>query len=115
MNRHIVVCGGRDFDDYQRMSKILTGLIIPSDIILCGMAKGADLLAYRWAVDNDAKVEDYPADWNKNGKSAGYIRNALMVDNATHVLAFWNGVSKGTKHTIDYARKKKLAIKIVSY
>ena len=32
-------------------------------------------------------------------------RNDKMVDICDKVIAFWDGKSKGTKHTIDYARK----------
>lgn len=39
-------------------------------------------------------------------KSAFHIRNRYMVDNASFVLAFWNGINKGgTYYTINYAKR----------
>jgi len=46
-------------------------------------------------------------DWDKYRKSAGFIRNQQIIDACTFVLAFWDGKSKGTKDTIDKARKAK--------
>ena len=34
-----------------------------------------------------------------HGKSAGYIRNEQMAQNADALVAFWDGKSKGTKNT----------------
>jgi len=45
-------------------------------------------------------------EWNKYGKSAGYKRNSLIINEADKVVAFWKGESKGTKHSIDLAIKK---------
>lgn len=46
-----------------------------------------------------------PADWIKHGRAAGAIRNQQIVDMADHIVAFWDGESKGTKITIDMAIK----------
>ena len=83
-------------------------------VVLSGHAKGADQLGEQWCFENRVKYERYLADWSK-GKSAGMIRNALMVDNATHVLALWDGVSKGTLSTIELARNKKLKVKVIKF
>ena len=37
-------------------------------------------------------------------------RNQYMVDNATHLIAVYDGQPGGTKHTIDYAQMKGLDI-----
>ena len=42
-------------------------------------------------------------DWDKYGKSAGFIRNKLIINEADMVVAFWDGKSKGTKNSIDLA------------
>lgn len=41
-------------------------------------------------------------------------RNDQMVNICDCILAFWDGTSKGTKHTIDYAKKMNKPIKIVT-
>jgi len=82
-------------------------------IILSGQAQGVDLLGEKWATEHGIPLEYYPADWNKYGKQAGYIRNKEMVEHAEALIAVWDGESKGTKMTIDLARKKNLETFIV--
>jgi hypothetical protein len=52
-------------------------------------------------------------DWDKHGKAAGFIRNQEIVDNCDFVVAFWDGASRGTKDTIDRARKAKISTLII--
>jgi hypothetical protein len=52
----------------------------------------------------------FPADWDRYGKAAGYIRNETMAANAEALIALWDGRSPGTKHMIDIARKKGLKV-----
>lgn len=40
----------------------------------------------------------------KYGKRAGFIRNYAMVGAADAVVAVWDGISLGTKHSIGFAR-----------
>lgn len=37
--------------------------------------------------------------------SAAYARNGYIVDASDRIMAFWDGVSNGTRSTIDYARE----------
>ena len=52
------------------------------------------------------------ADWERYGRGAGMIRNKQIIADADVVIAFWDGASKGTKNSVELARKakKKLAI-----
>lgn len=78
--------------------------------IVCGEAKGVDLLGKVLAAKANIPVKSFPADWNKYGKQAGYIRNNDMVNYADALIAVWDGKSPGTKMTIDLAKKKKLKV-----
>lgn len=119
MRDKIIIAGGRDFDDYDKLKKncdyLFQFLHKNYMVILCGKAKGADTLGERYAIENGIKVEYYPADWDKYGKSAGYRRNKEMVDNATAAVCFWDGKSKGTKHTIDLCKEKGIKCVIIGY
>ena len=115
---HLIVAGGRDFTNYKLLKEKLDFLLSNTDkeevTILCGMAKGADLLGKKYADENEIDVWEYPADGTK-GKQAGYLRNSQMADEGTHLVAFHNGISRGTKHMIDLATKKGLVVRVVKY
>jgi len=74
--------------------------------ILSGGAKGVDTIAVHMAEMLDVPFKVYKADWDKFGKSAGFVRNAKLVQEAQKVIAYWDGKSKGTKHTIDLALRE---------
>jgi len=49
---------------------------------------------------------EMPADWNEHGKSAGFIRNAEMGDEADGLILVWDGRSNGSSHMRDVMRKQ---------
>ena len=116
----IIIAGGRDFMDYnllkEKVNKILQEKRVTHKIvIISGCARGADTLGLRYASENTFDVEEYPADWDKYGKKAGYMRNVEMAENADALIAFWDGKSKGTKHMIDIATERNLPIRVIRY
>jgi hypothetical protein len=115
----IIVAGGRDFSDYQLMRTEFLAFVGKNQntdvLIISGAAKGADQMGEQLANEFNIQLMQMPAEWDKHGRSAGYIRNAEMADEATHVLAMWDGESRGTKHMIDIATKKGLTLKVVNY
>lgn len=72
-------------------------------VLIHGGARGVDLMAGRWAASRSIDCEVFPAQWDLFGKSAGYRRNAEMVDAADAVIVIWDGQSKGTRHTMNLA------------
>lgn len=117
----ILICGGRDFNDEDLMVENINqlldelGLVEAQITIISGMARGADLMAYELALHNGIETIVMPADWNKYGKSAGFIRNLQMLNHADYVLAFWDNKSKGTEHTIVNAQKRNITVKVINY
>ena len=116
----IIIAGGRDFMDYnllkEKTNKILQEKRVSHKIvIISGCARGADTLGLRYASENAFDVEEYPANWDKYGKKAGYMRNVEMAENADALIAFWDGKSKGTKHMIDIATERNLPTRIIKY
>lgn len=113
----VIIAGSRSFDNYkllkQKLDKILNKINNP--IIISGTANGADKLGERYAEENNLECLQYPANWNKYGKSAGYKRNKIMAIEADALVAFWDGESKGTQHMIDLAKNYGLKIKIIKY
>ncbi|MEE1459109.1 MAG: hypothetical protein U0K51_06570 [Segatella copri] len=41
---------------------------------------------------------------------AGILRNMNMLVTATHLVAFWDGKSHGTKHVIEIAKEKGIPV-----
>jgi len=109
--KRIGVIGSRSFDDYKLLKNILSKFL-PFKLV-SGGAIGADLLAERFAIENNLLKEIFLPDWNKYGKRAGFIRNSLIVKNSDAIIAFWDGFSKGTKDTIEKARKKGKQLMII--
>ncbi len=113
---NIAIVGGRDFNDYDKLEEVLFSSVAPEgDCIISGGANGADSLAKQFANENFIPFIEYPADWKNLGKSAGRIRNAEIIAQADYLIAFWDGVSKGTKHTIDLAKEKGIMSLVISY
>ena len=112
----IIIAGSRDFDDYELLRKYCD-YVLQNQVnieIVSGTARGADQLGERYAKEKGYKITRFPADWSK-GKSAGYIRNEEMAKYADALIAFWNGMSKGTEHMINLANKYNLKIRVCNY
>jgi hypothetical protein len=69
-------------------------------IIVSGAARGVDKYGEEWAYLNNVDVVQFPADWKKYGKRAGYVRNTEMANYADELFAFWDSKSPGTGHMI---------------
>lgn len=109
----VAVVGSRTFEDYAKCKATLDELNKKDLTIISGGAKGADTLAYRYAKEYRLPIVVHKPDWDKWKKSAGYRRNVDIVNDCDMVIAFWDGNSKGTKHTIDIAREKGKEVKVV--
>ena len=75
------------------------------------VANGADKIAEVFAKKFNIPIEIIRADWSI-GKQAGVIRNTEIVKKSDFIIAFWDGISKGSKDSITKAKKlnKKLFI-----
>jgi hypothetical protein len=98
----LIIAGGREATDFDVRTAVtachMDGTFSPysADEVVCGEARGADKAGRKWARMNGIQVESFPADWKQHGNAAGPIRNREMGDYATHLLAVWDGKSRGT-------------------
>lgn len=115
----IIIAGGRDFNNYALLKEYVDKFLstYPSDSIeiVSGNARGADKLGERYAKEHNLPVKLFPANWDKYGKRAGYLRNQEMADYANMLIAFWDRKSKSTNHMINIAKKAGLIVKVVYY
>lgn len=108
-----IIAGGRDFVPTQAHINWLLGVLIEQGVteVVCGMAKGADMFGYSIAKGKGLPIKEFPAFWNKYGKSAGYKRNEQMANYADICILFPGG--KGTMHMKNLANEYKL--KVIEY
>jgi hypothetical protein len=114
----VLVTGSRDWDrpeiirlaiDYALCEAARVGRHL---VVVHGACpRGADDQAATYvnrliACDMPVRTEPHPANWQINGKRAGFIRNAHMVNlGADLCLAFIRNGSRGASHTADLAEK----------
>lgn len=138
----ILVCGGRDFGDLTRKKRgteewnsaeqqriyLFNQLDIlcakfskfhtppHKDIeIVSGAARGADSAASAYAIANNLKLHEFPADWKRYGPSAGPIRNQQMIDEARPDLVVAFPGKTGTQDMIRRALENKIPVRFIGY
>lgn len=114
-----MVCGGRDYKNKIRVDQVLNSLYedyvtfgdYDTIIIIQGDAKGADSLAKKWAEANSLQHFDFPANWGRYGKKAGYLRNKQMLEEGKPdlVVAFPGG--RGTSMMVKLSQDAKVPVK----
>ena len=112
----LAIVGSRTFNDYNFLEEQINNKY-KNNIIKCiisGGAVGVDKLAEKYVEKHLIPIIVHLPEWNKYGKSAGYIRNQLIVNDADIIVAFWDGISKGTKISIDLARKSNKVVEIIN-
>jgi predicted Rossmann fold nucleotide-binding protein DprA/Smf involved in DNA uptake len=85
------------------------------ECVISGGAKGVDSIAEKWANEKGIKTVIFRPDYARFGKGAPLKRNHTIIENADTVIAFWDGKSKGTKYTIDLARRMGKTVKVISW
>lgn len=97
----ILICGSRS------LNNVSIGRYINSKEIgqvVHGGAVGIDTLAENWAQNNKIESIIFYPNYELYKKRAPLVRDKEMVDYCDEVIAFWDGKSRGTKYTIDYAK-----------
>ena len=122
--------GSREFKDKNRLYHEVNELRKQYKIVLIisGEAPGADTFAKNYADDYKIKYKGFPAEWddmeepcvrkvNSKGKaynaSAGFKRNTTIVNECTHLLAFWVKKSPGTRDSVLKAKQLKKVVKVI--
>ena len=98
----LLVAGSRDINDFDICGYIDAGV----DTIICGGARGIDTIAEQYADEHRLSKIVLRPRYDLYGRAAPIRRNEEMVDMADAVLVIWNGKSNGTKHTVEYAKRR---------
>lgn len=84
-------------------------------LIISGGAKGIDALAEKYADEHKISKLILLPQYKLYGKAAPIKRNETMVDIADTVIIVWDGQSRGTKYTLQYATKKNKNVVLIPF
>ena len=98
----LLIAGSRSIRNFDLAPYIPDGV----EQVISGGANGVDTLAEEYADKKRISKIILRPDYARYGKSAPLKRNEEMVKMADVVLVIWDGVSRGTKYTVDYAEKQ---------
>lgn len=109
-----IIAGSRTVNNYDIVSRYIDRC--PWDIteVVSGTARGVDRMGEKWSEKNGISVARFPADWDKHGKSAGFIRNEEMAKYADALMAVRRNKSNGTTHMIETALEYNLQMFVVN-
>lgn len=105
----LLIAGSRGIENFD-LSKYIEKDV---DTILSGGAKGVDTLAEEYADKMRLSKIILRPRYDLYGKAAPIERNEELVNMADKILIIWDGASKGTKSTINYAKRLNKEIEVV--
>lgn len=120
---NLAIVGSREFNDYElfleevyKFMKLLHKNSITIDTIVSGGAIGADTLAAKFAKQHGYNLVVHLPQYDMYGrKLAPWIRNKKIVEHCDFLLAFWDGNSYGTRHTLNYTKQKNKPGRVILY
>ena len=97
----VAIVGSRNIENEENVYELLCRYVpVNTTEIVSGGATGIDTLAEVYAQRNRLKLTVFKPDYRSFGKRAPLVRNEEIIRYAQYVLAFWDGTSHGTAHTI---------------
>jgi len=106
----VIIAGSRGINNYDVVLAAIEESGFDVTTVVSGGARGVDTLGERYAESKNIQVDTFLPQWDLYGKSAGYIRNSTMAENAECLVAIWDGKSRGTKNMIETATRKNLKV-----
>lgn len=104
MNIKFILTGGRDYEDWDKIKRVLKRIVGHSFVAVGDCPTGLDWFVRDFLLKYQIKV--YVADWTKHGRPAGPIRNKEMVlaNPGAIVIAFPGG--RGTEDCVANGRRE---------
>jgi hypothetical protein len=99
----IGIIGSRDYKNTSKIVNIVRRIHerYPDSILISGGARGPDSIAIEEGLRiGMEKPIVFKPDWDKYGKKAGMLRNSLIVKESDYIVAFYDGISRGTQDSI---------------
>lgn len=110
----ILITGSRTWADTTIIRRALASVWAPSTVLVSGACpKGADALCEACWTHWQGRVERHRANWDRDGRRAGFMRNAAMVAACADLcLAFIRDESRGASHTARLAQEAGITTRI---
>lgn len=108
----VIIAGSRTGFRYSDVERVMSKVPFEVTTVVSGGARGVDEFGKIWAMRQGIPIAEYIADWGKYGKAAGMYRNLEMAESADALVAIWDGVSKGTAHMIQTARRRGMQVQV---
>jgi len=108
----VVICGSRAITDKDLVEFLIENSGFEITEVIEGGARGVDKIAGEWATAQNLPLTIMKAEWHLYGNRAGPVRNHQMVKAGDAVIAVWDGKSRGTRSTIEYANAEKKPVKV---
>lgn len=110
----IIIAGSRDL--WIRTDEIDLALQaanwMPTEIV-SGGARGVDTAGEFYAKSKRLHLAMFPAEWDRLGRRAGFVRNERMAHYADALLAVWDGSSRGTLNMIECMQRLEKPVHIL--
>lgn len=113
----LAIIGSRSFSNSAYAFQVLDQVLLDAGHIECvisGGARGADTIGIDWAVLKGIPYTVHLPMWDIYGRRAGFIRNHNIIRDCDTLVAFWDGKSAGTRHSIDIAKNMSKTVIIKS-
>lgn len=109
----IAVIGSREGFTKEQIGKVMVVEFgQQGHTLVTGGARGVDTFAIEFAKENNYPSTEVIKPLNPSNKLDYLFRNIEIITKADKILAFWDGMSRGTKFVIDYARGRKKDITV---
>ena len=105
----LLIVGSRSITSFDLSPYISTDV----DTVISGGSCGVDRLAEQYADLHRLSKYIVRPHYARYGRAAPLKRNEQMVDMADTVLVIWDGHSRGTQYTLNYAKKQNKPFTLV--
>ena len=116
----LAICGSREISlSPSQLDALIYTFFTPdpstlSAEIVSGGARGMDTSAKEYAKTFEFDYKEFPADWDKYGKGAGFVRNIQIAQYADKLLVIRYPDSNGSKHvSLEFKKLNKPVYEII--
>jgi hypothetical protein len=107
-----IIAGSRSITSFQTVKAAIESCPWLDEVteVVTGGAQGVDTLGDNWAWCAKLDRTIMKANWEKQGRTAGVIRNKRMAAYADALILVWDGKSHGSRNMLETAKREGLKV-----